>query len=127
MVRQRLGDESQPSDTSTSRQVEARHLFSDSSSGAAQRVVPLFETEQDLNQGHKTMQTLLELPWYRSLVNLRDQDRVEVMIGYSDSAKDAGRFAAGSLQMMAVDPAYIFIGHSRRYLPGEMNGYLLVK
>ena len=39
-------------------QSEARHLFSDSNSGAAQRVVPLFETEQDLNHGHETMQTL---------------------------------------------------------------------
>ena len=75
-------------------QEEARHLFSTPISGQAQRVVPLFETERDLDHGHHTMRALLDIPWYRELISKREQDRIEVMIGYSDSAKDAGRLAA---------------------------------
>ena len=55
------------------------------------RVVPLFETARDLQQAGPVMETLLAVPWYRA----RTGDRQEVMIGYSDSAKDAGRVAAG--------------------------------
>jgi phosphoenolpyruvate carboxylase len=55
------------------------------------RVVPLFETARDLQQAGTVMETLLAEPWYRA----RIAGRQEVMIGYSDSAKDAGRLAAG--------------------------------
>jgi phosphoenolpyruvate carboxylase len=55
-----------------------------------QRVVPLFETGADLGRAGETMQALFDIPWYLD----RIQGRQEVMIGYSDSAKDAGRFAA---------------------------------
>jgi phosphoenolpyruvate carboxylase len=55
-----------------------------------QRVVPLFETRADLQRGGETMRALLDLPWYRD----RILGRQEVMIGYSDSSKDAGRFAS---------------------------------
>ena len=54
------------------------------------RVVPLFETVDDLRGAASTLERLLDLSWYRS----RIRDRQEVMIGYSDSAKDGGRLAA---------------------------------
>ena len=55
-----------------------------------QRVVPLFETGRDLERAGAIMTELLALPWYRARIN----ERQEVMIGYSDSAKDAGRLSA---------------------------------
>lgn len=50
------------------------------------RVVPLFETLDDLDNAGPCMERLLTLPGYRS----RLSGVQEVMIGYSDSAKDAG-------------------------------------
>ncbi len=55
------------------------------------RVVPLFETLDDLINGSNIMSTLFKLGWYRNLIN-NDQ---EIMIGYSDSSKDAGKLCAG--------------------------------
>ena len=55
------------------------------------RVVPLFETSRDLAQAGEVLDTLLGIPWYSA----RIAGRQEVMIGYSDSAKDVGRLAAG--------------------------------
>lgn len=57
------------------------------------RVVPLFETADDLHHAPTTLRTLLGNPWYRARVEASG-GRQEVMVGYSDSAKDAGRFAA---------------------------------
>jgi phosphoenolpyruvate carboxylase len=54
-------------------------------------VVPLFETARDLRQAAGVLDALLAIPWYRA----RTGGRQQVMIGYSDSAKDAGRLAAG--------------------------------
>jgi phosphoenolpyruvate carboxylase len=53
-------------------------------------VVPLFETLADLRGAGATMAKLLSLDTYRAAI----EGRQEVMIGYSDSSKDAGRFAA---------------------------------
>jgi phosphoenolpyruvate carboxylase len=58
------------------------------------RVVPLFETLDDLKGASETMNTLFNLPVYRASIN----GKQEVMIGYSDSAKDAGRLAASWAQ-----------------------------
>jgi phosphoenolpyruvate carboxylase len=58
------------------------------------RVVPLFETLDDLNGAANTMKTLFGLPGYMGAIN----GKHEVMIGYSDSAKDAGRLAASWAQ-----------------------------
>jgi phosphoenolpyruvate carboxylase len=55
------------------------------------RVVPLFETGRDLQNAGTVLTELLQLPWYRARIN----GRQEVMVGYSDSAKDIGRLAAG--------------------------------
>lgn len=52
------------------------------------RVVPLFETLDDLNRGPSALEKILSVPLYKNI------DRYEVMLGYSDSAKDAGRLAA---------------------------------
>src|SRR5688572_13765068 len=55
-----------------------------------QRVVPLFETGRDLEHAGAIMTNLLAIPWYRNRIG----GHQEVMIGYSDSAKDAGRMSA---------------------------------
>jgi phosphoenolpyruvate carboxylase len=57
------------------------------------RVVPLFETARDLRSGADVMNALLSIPWYRDRV-LRHRGRQEVMVGYSDSAKEIGRLPA---------------------------------
>ena len=54
------------------------------------RVVPLFETIDDLRRAPDTLRELFADEAYRKRIN----GRQEVMVGYSDSAKDAGRFAA---------------------------------
>ena len=52
------------------------------------RVVPLFETLDDLEHAADSVSNLLKLPPYRGV------NELEIMLGYSDSAKDAGRLAA---------------------------------
>ena len=54
------------------------------------RVAPLFERLDDLNEGPNQLRRLFSIPWYHELIN----GHQEVMIGYSDSGKDAGRMAA---------------------------------
>ncbi|RRV08194.1 phosphoenolpyruvate carboxylase [Pseudomonas sp. v388] len=63
------------------------------------RVVPLFETLADLDNAGPVMEQLLALPGYRA----RLQGPQEVMIGYSDSAKDAGTTAAAWAQYRAQE------------------------
>ena len=62
--------------------------------GRPLRVVPLFETSRDLQNAAAVLDALLTIPWYRARLAALG-NRQEVMIGYSDSAKDVGRFAAG--------------------------------
>ena len=74
------------------------------------RIVPLFETVEDLKRAPEVMRELFELPLYRaslaggrehvstdrnaiaptSLIPLKPSDLQEVMLGYSDSNKDSG-------------------------------------
>ncbi|XP_044357875.1 phosphoenolpyruvate carboxylase, housekeeping isozyme isoform X1 [Triticum aestivum] len=55
------------------------------------RVVPLFEKLADLEAAPAALARLFSVEWYRNRIN----GKQEVMIGYSDSGKDAGRFSAG--------------------------------
>lgn len=57
-------------------------------------IVPLFETLEDLEFASERMNKLFSLPWYQEYCNQHQQ----VMIGYSDSAKDAGNMAAAWAQ-----------------------------
>ena len=56
-------------------------------------VVPLFETLGDLSRAREVMRAMLDNPVYRRQLAARG-NRQEVMLGYSDSAKDAGLLAA---------------------------------
>ncbi|MCZ4321574.1 phosphoenolpyruvate carboxylase [Pseudomonas anguilliseptica] len=63
------------------------------------RVVPLFETLADLDNAGPVISRLLALHGYRA----RLHGPQEVMIGYSDSAKDAGTTAAAWAQYRAQE------------------------
>ncbi|KAF8073001.1 Ppc2 [Scenedesmus sp. PABB004] len=58
------------------------------------RVVPLFETLGDLDASAGVMRRLFDNPWYRAHLRTVHDNHQEVMLGYSDSGKDAGRLAA---------------------------------
>ncbi|PSU49975.1 phosphoenolpyruvate carboxylase [Photobacterium frigidiphilum] len=62
-------------------------------------VCPLFETLDDLNNGASVIKELMSIDWYRGFI----QNHQMVMIGYSDSAKDAGVMAAGWAQYRAME------------------------
>ena len=63
------------------------------------RVVPLFETLDDLINAKEIMENLFSQSWYRKLIN----NNQEVMIGYSDSSKDAGKICASWHQYKAQE------------------------
>ncbi len=85
-------------------------LYDPASCHTSIRVVPLFETVEDLKRAPAVMRELFELPLYRaalaggyqhvaaqknaianaSLAPLQPNDLQEVMLGYSDSNKDSG-------------------------------------
>lgn len=62
--------------------------------GHSLRVVPLFETLADLDNGGSVMSRLLNNSWYAAHMASVHGNAQEVMLGYSDSGKDAGRLAA---------------------------------
>jgi len=63
------------------------------------RVVPLFETLDDLINAKSIMKNLFSKNWYRKLI----KNKQEVMIGYSDSSKDAGKICASWHQYKAQE------------------------
>ena len=63
------------------------------------RVVPLFETLDDLINAKSIMEKLFSRAWYRKLI----KNKQEVMIGYSDSSKDAGKMCASWHQYKAQE------------------------
>jgi phosphoenolpyruvate carboxylase len=62
-------------------------------------VAPLFETLDDLTNAAASIETLLSIPWYREYCSHKQM----VMVGYSDSAKDAGQLAASWAQYKAQE------------------------
>jgi phosphoenolpyruvate carboxylase len=54
----------------------------------------LFETVKDLQAAGSAIRKLLSIDWYREHVIKSHNGHQEVMVGYSDSGKDAGRFTA---------------------------------
>ena len=91
------------------------------------RVVPLFETLDDLINAKSIMESLFSKKWYRKLIN----NKQEVMIGYSDSSKDAGKICASWHQYKAQE-AIVKLGkkfdvnvtffHGRGGSPGRGGG-----
>ena len=91
------------------------------------RVVPLFETLDDLINAKDVMKNLFKLSWYRKLINSKQ----EVMIGYSDSSKDAGKLSASWHQyklqeeLRAISKKYkidLVFFHGRGGSPGRGGG-----
>ena len=62
-------------------------------------VAPLFETLDDLSRARSVVADLLQDSWYHGHIG----GRLMVMIGYSDSAKDAGVLAAAWAQYRAQE------------------------
>lgn len=62
-------------------------------------IAPLFETLNDLENAGPVTEALLNQPWYRDYANGSQM----VMIGYSDSAKDAGMLSASWAQYRAQE------------------------
>ncbi|CAN1296282.1 Phosphoenolpyruvate carboxylase 4 [Linum perenne] len=58
------------------------------------RVAPLFETVKDLREAGSVIRKLLSIDWYKEHIIKNHNGHQEVMVGYSDSGKDAGRFTA---------------------------------
>ncbi|TKB48009.1 phosphoenolpyruvate carboxylase [Ferrimonas sediminicola] len=65
----------------------------------AMPIVPLFETLDDLQNAAQCIEQLLAIDWYLGYIRGKQQ----VMIGYSDSAKDAGVMAASWAQYRAQE------------------------
>ena len=63
------------------------------------RIVPLFETLDDLRGAPAAMEALYSVDWYRQYCD----GAQEVMIGYSDSSKDAGQMMAAWAQYQAQE------------------------
>ncbi|MCY1327592.1 Phosphoenolpyruvate carboxylase [compost metagenome] len=74
-------------------------LLKESGVSRPMRVVPLFETLDDLDNAGPCIDRLLSLDSYRDGLT----GPQEVMIGYSDSAKDAGTLAAAWAQYRAQE------------------------
>mmetsp|Transcript_12212 Transcript_12212/g.21423 ORF Transcript_12212/g.21423 Transcript_12212/m.21423 type:complete len:442 (-) Transcript_12212:300-1625(-) len=70
-----------------------------SENGKLMRVVPLFETLNDLMNSPEQLAALFSVNSYIGSIN----GKQEVMVGYSDSAKDAGRLAACWAQYTAQE------------------------
>ncbi|MBB4663552.1 phosphoenolpyruvate carboxylase [Conexibacter arvalis] len=72
---------------------------------AALPIVPLFETVDDLRGGEATMEALYADPVYASHLDGCDR-RQEIMLGYSDSAKDGG-FISSQWELYAAQERLI--------------------
>ena len=76
--------------------------------GARLSIAPLFERGDSLRGAAATMATLLALPAYRTALAVHG-DGQEVMIGYSDSNKDAGYLASTwALYLAQIELAQLY-------------------
>lgn len=75
---------------------------------AALSVVPLFETLDDLSRCAREVEDAIADPAYARYLELRGREQ-EVMIGYSDSNKDAGMLAA-SFALYRAQKALVAVG-----------------
>ena len=76
------------------------------------RIVPLFERLDALRGAAACMDKLFSIDWYKAHIEDCGNARQEVMIGYSDSAKDAGILsAAWGLYQAQAELVEIFIKH----------------
>jgi phosphoenolpyruvate carboxylase len=78
---------------------------------AALRIVPLFETIQDLQAAPRIMAEFFDLPLARAILAGQD-DLQEVMIGYSDSNKDGG-YVTSNREIRSAILGLIELGKSR--------------
>ena len=93
---------------------EAGLLHPGAQPGLAVNIVPLFETIEDLRQAPATMDRLLSLPIYRTLLHSR-RDEQEIMLGYSDSNKDGGFLTSGwELYKAEIELAKVAARHGIR-------------
>jgi phosphoenolpyruvate carboxylase len=74
-------------------------------------IIPLFETITDLRSCSVIMEQLFSLPYYRKLLNSRDNVQ-EVMLGYSDSNKDGGFITSNwEIYKAEIELAKVFSKH----------------
>jgi phosphoenolpyruvate carboxylase len=74
-------------------------------------IIPLFETIEDLRGCGIIMDGLFSIPYYRKLLESRDNTQ-EVMLGYSDSNKDGGYITANwELYKAEVELVKVFEKH----------------
>jgi phosphoenolpyruvate carboxylase len=74
-------------------------------------IIPLFETIGDLQDCGPIMDALFSIPFYRELLQSRDNTQ-EVMLGYSDSNKDGGYLTANwELYKAEVELVKVFAKH----------------
>ncbi|HZC15351.1 MAG TPA: phosphoenolpyruvate carboxylase [Caulobacteraceae bacterium] len=78
---------------------------------SALRIVPLFETIEDLHASDATMATWLDLPIARAILKAQDNLQ-EVMIGYSDSNKDGG-YVTSNWETRSAIGRLVALGHAR--------------
>jgi phosphoenolpyruvate carboxylase len=79
---------------------------------AAVSIVPLFETLDDLQRCPREIDRVLSDPEYARYIELRGR-RQEVMVGYSDSNKDAG-ILASSFALYRAQRALADVAHRHR-------------
>lgn len=90
-------------------------------------VVPLFETGADLENGPEVLRQLQMHPAYRRQLQARGGHQ-EIMLGYSDSAKDAGVFASAWLlykaqeRLLEVAEGTVTLFHGRGGTVGRGGG-----
>ena len=87
-------------------------LFSDPTARESCRIkiVPLFETIEDLRAGPAIMKTLLAIPLVRKSVS-ENGGAQEIMLGYSDSNKDGGFFCA-SFELFEAQRSLMQVGRN---------------